>query len=109
MKVRSSTRATSPGSSGRGSCWGAALVELRERAGVDEQLAEPLVLLVGAVAPLDGVGLAQLGDLGHPGEEVGVGGPVGLRTWAHRCLRVSVDAPVRGGGLVPYPCSGAGC
>ena len=42
------------------------LVELRERARVDERLAEGLVLLGGAVAPVDRLGLEDLGPVVHP-------------------------------------------
>ena len=41
-------------------------VQLDERAGVDHLLAQAVVLLVRAVAPVDVVGLAELGHLGDP-------------------------------------------
>ncbi len=48
-----------------------------EGAGVDEQLAEAVVLLGGAVTPVDGLGLGERGDLLDPRQQtlvVGVGG-----------------------------------
>ena len=48
-----------------------------ERAGVDELLAEPVVLVGGAVAPLDAVGCGQRGHFVDPGEEFRVLG------WRH--------------------------
>ena len=47
--------------------------EALEGAGVDQDLGEAVVLLGGAVAPVDGVGLGQGGDLLHPVEEFCVG------------------------------------
>ena len=43
-----------------------------EGAGVDHLLAEAVVLFVAAVAPVDGLGLAQRGHVGHPGDQLGV-------------------------------------
>ena len=43
-----------------------------ERALVDEQLAEPVVLVGGSVAPLDPVGLGERRDAVHPVEELAV-------------------------------------
>ena len=48
--------------------------ELLEGAGVDQGLGEGVVLLGGAVAPVDRVGLGQRRDLADPGEQFGVGG-----------------------------------
>ena len=48
--------------------------EALEGAGVDQVLGEAVVLLGRAVAPVDGVGLGQLGDLLDPGEELCVRG-----------------------------------
>ena len=60
MNVRSSTRATSPGSDQREVGVRALGVgEALERPGVDELLAEPVVLLGRAVAPVDLVGLGR--------------------------------------------------
>ena len=50
------------------------LVEPGEGAGVDQLLAEEVVLVLGAVDPVDGVGLAELGHLFDPADEVFVGG-----------------------------------
>ena len=50
------------------------LGELGERAGVDQQLAEAVVLVGRAVAPFDPVGLGDRRDLVDPGEEFGVRG-----------------------------------
>ena len=47
--------------------------ELLEGAGVDQLLAEAVVLLRRAVAPVDRVGLGQLRDLLDPGEQLRVG------------------------------------
>ena len=46
--------------------------EALERAGVDHLLAETVVLLRRPVAPVDRVGLGQLGDLLDPGEQLRV-------------------------------------
>ena len=46
------------------------LGEALERPGVDEHLAEPVVLLGRAVAPVDVVGLGQRGGLLHPGHQL---------------------------------------
>ena len=48
--------------------------EALEGAGVDQRLGEGVVLLGGAVAPMDGVGLGQIGDLPDPVEELCVRG-----------------------------------
>ena len=48
--------------------------EALEGAGVDQGLGQGVVLLGGAVAPVDGVGLGQGGDLTDPGEQLWVGG-----------------------------------
>ena len=48
--------------------------EALEGAGVDQDLGEAVVLLGGAVAPVDGVGLGQVCDLPDPVEELCVGG-----------------------------------
>ena len=45
------------------------VAQLGERAGVDELLAEPVVLVGRAVAPLDPVGSGQLRNLVDPGQE----------------------------------------
>ena len=89
MKVRSSTRATSLGSVVAqyepGACGG---VELDEGARVDELLAEQLVLLVGAVEPVDGVGLAQRSAISsHPAQQPGCGSVERLSDQGHsaRC------------------------
>ena len=47
-----------------------ASLSLRNVPCVDEQLAEPVVLLGGAVAPVHRLGLGQLGDLIDPGDEL---------------------------------------
>ena len=72
MKVRSSTRATSRDPSARGRCWGAGVGERSKVPASTSSLAEPVVLLGGAVAPVDRVGLGQLGDLLDPGDQLGV-------------------------------------
>jgi hypothetical protein len=46
--------------------------ELGEGARLDELLAQELVLVVGAVEPVDVGGLAELHHVLHPGEEAGV-------------------------------------
>ena len=51
-----------------------ARVELGEGAGVDQLLAQELVLLVGPVEPVDRVRLAELDDLVDPREQSGVPG-----------------------------------
>ena len=43
-----------------------------ERAAVDQQLRQPVVLLLGPVAPLDGVGLEDRGPVVDPVEQFGV-------------------------------------
>lgn len=47
-------------------------VELLEGAGIDQLLAQAVVLFLGAVAPVDGVGLAEDRHVGDPGEQAGV-------------------------------------
>ena len=49
-------------------------VEGGEGARLDELLHEELALVVGAVEPVDGVGLAERGDLVDPGEQAGIRG-----------------------------------
>ncbi len=46
------------------------LVEFGEGAGGDELIAEVVVLGLGAVDPVDGVGLAQVGHLFDPADEM---------------------------------------
>ncbi len=67
MNVRSSTRATSLGSDRARKLFGRfSRVQRDERAGVDELLAQAVVLLVGAVAPVDVGGPAELDHLRDP-------------------------------------------
>ncbi|KAF1054466.1 MAG: hypothetical protein GAK34_00760 [Delftia tsuruhatensis] len=47
-------------------------IELLEGAGIDELLAQLLVFLLRAIAPMDFGGLAQCGHLGHPGDQAAV-------------------------------------
>jgi len=57
------------GQSARGSCSGGVGVESDECSGVHEKLAETAVLLVGAVAPVHGVGRRQGRNLAHPAND----------------------------------------
>ena len=50
------------------------LVEAGKGAGLDEAIAEKVVLGLGAVDPVDGVRLGKIGHLFHPANEVFVGG-----------------------------------
>ena len=50
------------------------LVELEEGAGLDQLVAEQLVLCLRAVDPVDGRGLGELGHLFDPADEMLVGG-----------------------------------
>ncbi len=54
-------------------------VEFRERAPLDQFRAQPVVLGLGAVAPYDPVGLGEVRDLRHPGEQLAVTGGRGIR------------------------------
>ena len=84
MKVRSSTRATSLGSERARKLLGRfSGSSAREGARLDQLAAERLVLLVGAVAPVDVVGLSQRRDLVDPRRRSASGTPVG---W-HPCPR----------------------
>ena len=75
MKVRSSTRATSPGSVRAQNELGFfSGIEPDQRAGVDQRVGEAGPLVVGAVAPDDPVGGGQCGDLVDPGQQAGVRG-----------------------------------
>jgi len=82
--------------------------EALERAGVDERLAEPVVLLGRSVAPVDLVRLGQCCDLFHPGAELGVAGRcvgVGFGD-AHVISLVAVaghprDCSILGGNSLP--------
>jgi len=70
MKVRSSTRATSLGSVVAQYDPGAPVgIELHEGAGIDQTAAQVLVLGLGAVAPVKGVGFAELGHGLDPAEQ----------------------------------------
>src|ERR1044072_7016546 len=69
MKVRSSTQGPIPGAGGGEveiGVWPLGVGEALEGAGVDQRLGERVVLGRGAVAPVDGVGLGQVGDLANP-------------------------------------------
>ena len=73
MYVRSSTRATSPGSERpRKQPGRSVVVQPDERAGVDHLVAEPVVLLLRAVAPVDLVRLAQRRDVLDPQRQLPV-------------------------------------
>ena len=75
MKVRSSTRATSTGVGCAVERVGLLLrVEPGERAGLDELVGEGRPFLLRAGAPVDAVGLGQLGDLLDPGQQPGMRG-----------------------------------
>src|SRR5947209_7308625 len=76
------------------------LVEAGEGSGVDELLAECVVFGLGAIDPVDGVGLSQVGHLFDPANEVlirggrGSGGEdsgsglLGLHRWGITSLRL---------------------
>ena len=73
MKVRSSTRATSPGSErARKRARPQLGIERLERPGLDERLAELLELLARPVEPVDAVRLRQRRDLLDPCEQLRV-------------------------------------
>ncbi len=90
MKVRSSTRATSLGSEARVEGVRALLgVQPHERAAVDQLGGQPVPFLLRAVAPHDGVGLGQFGDLADPFSQLGqarFGSAVGGLNANHGCL-----------------------
>jgi hypothetical protein len=70
MKVRSSTRATSLGSEQRQvGIRALGRVQALHGAGLDHLRAQAVVLFLRAVAPVDGVGLGQGGNVGHPIDE----------------------------------------
>jgi hypothetical protein len=88
------------------------VVEPLEGPGVDERPAKGVVLLGGAVAPVDGGRTGQGGDLLHPGEQLAVGGqgrgvlidhgvvhhlPVvqQMRSWLAYCRTATVKAAPR--------------
>ena len=48
------------------------LIQSLEGAGVNQQLAEAVVFLLGAIALMDGVGFAQGHHVGHPGYQAGI-------------------------------------
>ena len=56
------------------------LVELGEGAGLDQLIGEPLPLLVRAVSEHHPVGLGQLGDFLHPGQQSLVVSRGGIQT-----------------------------
>ena len=60
------------------------VVQAYERAALDEQRGEPVPLLLRAVAPLDPVGLGQVGYLLHPLEQLLVARRWVVQTWGHR-------------------------
>ena len=71
MKVRSSTRATSPAiGAGVVAAGPELLVEFDERAGLDHLGAEHVVFFLRAIHPVDGGGLGKLGHFLHPAEQV---------------------------------------
>ncbi len=79
-----------------------------EGAGVDEFLAEPVVLLGRAVAPLDAVRRRQGGDLVDPGEELGVLGGRGTSIILQSLSQLrptGLAGPVAGGGSDGVPMS----
>ena len=68
--------------------------ELRESAAVDEPLSEALVLVRRSVTPQDRVGLGQLGDFLHPGEQLRVvGGRRHLGGFTHECSSAPLLPP----------------
>src|SRR5918998_684909 len=74
--------------SGEVGVWPLRVRELLERAGLHERGAEAVVLLGAAVAPVDRVGLGERRHLGHPLEELCVGGR-GAGRLSHGGWRVS--------------------
>ena len=97
MNVRSSTRATSAGIGvGPVAVRALRLVELGERAGVDQRLAEALVLVGGTVAPVDVGGLHDRCPVGDPILESLVAGDVPL-IWAPRRVDVRSWVPALDG------------
>ncbi len=78
-----------------------------EGPGVDQDLSEPVVLLGGPVAPIDGVGLGQGGDLLHPVQQLPVGRQLSgggsgrvahspLSIWSLRARRLGRRRPFSG-------------
>ena len=112
MKVRSSTRATSPGSEqGEVGVRAASRRRGARRSRRRSELcAEAVVLLGGAVAPVDGVGLGELGDLLDPARQGLVpGGRLGSRRL--RRSSVSCSTPIWGAavGRRPQSAGSAAC
>ncbi len=86
--------------------------EALEGAGVDQGLRQGVVLLGRAVAPVDGVGLGQGGDLTDPVEQFGVGGKAAgavLRSLIRLSLFVRFEADKADVGVLVEDLQSRGC